>query len=414
MRSSLNCAIFIFCAISSFGAESIDQFNTIKSYFHHDWDSAKILSHNMLEKAEKEGNMFGKVKGNLFLGYILKAQKDYGKSVLYFLEGIRHAEKASYEGIEEDKIWLRRNIANTFRKFEVNELATKYNLEAIDIALNSLNKEQVINLKLNQALVYQNDEQYDKAIQLLNEILPLIDDSPYRQSEIINQIGLAYLEASNLTQAEIYFKKAFKIPSEKRLFNSLALHNLGEIYFKRGNIELAIDNLSLAINLMEQMNKTTNYNLFISYSNMGLYLSHQEKYEEALQFLTKAEKISSYMENNPEIFKLYKRFSNIYFSEGNIELGKQYTDLYYNKVESFLKTQEEIQRKDKEYNFELITKRYFDQIEKEERETFILFYFKLISGTLFFLLLATNGYTRYKKIRLRRTLERELKALKVV
>ncbi len=410
--------VFLFTAAISLSAgvttnSAKENLAAIDPYLSSNLDSALILSKAYLEKYEIERNGFGIVKGNLYLGYISNLLKDHGKTVLYYLEGIRQADLYDYDGIEVDKIWLRRNIANTFRQFEANQLATRYNLEAIEIAKNNNILSQEIDIKFNQALVYQNDEQFTESVQLFIGLLSIVTDNIYRY-RITNQIGLVYMEMGNYEEAGAYFKQLLEIPYENRSFTAKALHNLGEIAYEEGSIEKTIDNLREAVNLFESIEDVNNYNLFLSYRNIGRHLHEISKDDEALEYLKRAEKIASYAEWDAGSFEIYKTISNIYYDKGMNEIGSNYIDIYVSKTEDYLETQEEIQRRDKEYNFDLIAKRYFDEVKKQEQIASILFYSKTISGSLLFLLLLTIGYNRYQKVQLRKHLVRELVELKVI
>ncbi|MEO1253676.1 MAG: hypothetical protein AAFY41_02145, partial [Bacteroidota bacterium] len=143
-------------------------------------------------------------------------------------------------------------------------------------------------------------------------------------------------------------------------------------------------------------------------------LSEISREDEALNYLKKAESIISYAQQDPSSFKIYKTFSNVYYSQGLEDLGKKYSEIFFDKTEAFLETQKDIQRKDKEYNFDLITQRYFDQVKKQEKIASILLWSKTISGSLLALLLLTIAYNRYQKVQLRKNLVQELVDLKVI
>ncbi len=414
MRIFLHFIGIILLIHTSLASDVEEDLATIRSFFQSDWDSAQVLAKDLLIKSEKKDDSYGIVKSNLYLGYILYEQKDYAKSVLYCLEGIRQADNRNYDNIVKDKIWLRKNIANTFRQFEANQLATIYNLEAIELALESNDEDLLIGLKLNQGLVYQSADQYSEAIQMLTGILPLIEDNPYSRTEIINQIGLVYLESKDYIESKKYFEEVLEIPTDQTLFKAMALHNLGEIHYELGNTEKSITYLRQAITLMSSENQVDNYGIFLSYRNIGRYLSEVGEEVEALDFLKKAEEIASYAEHDASSYEIYKTFSNIYYSKGLDDLGKEYSEIFFNKTETYLETQREIQRQEKEYNFDLITKRYFDKVKKQEQIASILLWSKTISGSLLALLLLTIAYNRYQKVHLRKSLVRELVELKVI
>ena len=103
----------------------------------------------------------------------------------------------------------------------------------------------------------------------------------------------------------------------------------------------------------------------------------------------------------------------MYYSVNNDILGQKYSELYYNKVQEYLDSQDEIQQQDKEYNFDLITKRYFDEVESQERIASIMQTSKISIGVLVALLLVTIAYHRFDKVRVRRNIEKELTSLQL-
>ncbi len=377
-------------------------------------DSAFIYTKNLLKRFEASGNTYRIVRSNLYLGYILELKQEYGKAVIYYLEGIRYSENAEFDKVIQNKIWLRRNIANIFRKFESNSLATKYNLEAIDLAMSNNIEDLIIRLKLNQGLVYQNNEQYTEAATMLKEILPLVTTDKVRESEIINQIGLVYLQMGDLESASYYFNQLLSLPEEASLYMAKALDNLGEISYKKDNLNEGIDYLKQAIDLMESNENPEEYGLFLSYKDIGLYLLQANKLAQSEDYLKKAELLFKYAESDPSSFEVFKILSDLYFNTNRPAEGNHYSQLYFNKVQSFIETQKEIQKQDKEYNFELITRRYFDNVDKQERIASILFISKLSSGSLLVLLLLVIVYYQMGKMRLRKSIENELRALKVL
>ncbi len=412
--------LFVFILVSSFLRGSCyasnvdDQLAKIRPLFSQNLDSAYLLSKELLEESTNSGDLYGIVKSNLYLGYTLYLKEDHGKSVIYFLEGIRQAENADYDNVEIDLIWLNRNLGNTFMQFQANGLATKYNNEGIRLATKLDIESQIVDIKYNQGLVYQNNKQYDEASQILTDILPFLDSDPAYKSEILNQIGLVHLENGDHVQAAEYFNEVIENPNSSELFRAKALHNLGEIHYAEGEHSGAIEKLYEAIDLMHSIEDVEKYGLFISYRNIGQYLFKAGQIEDALFYLNKGEEIIDFADWDPSSFNLYKTYSDLYYHLGMNELGQEYSEKYFDKVQVYLETQGEIQSKDKEYNFELIAKRYFDNVEKQERIASIMFFTKLSSGSLLAILALVIIYYQMGKVRLRRSIESELRSLKVL
>jgi len=396
-------------------ALDIDQeLKVIDQFLENDLDSAQVLAENLLDASSSHDDHYGRVIANLYLGYILKKKGDFARSVIYYLDGIRYADQEYYENIESDRIWLRRNLANTFRTFNANRLATDYNLEAINIAEEIGNSKQLISLLLNQALVYQNNNQLIHSIETLKNILPLIDQGDEYYYRVTNQIGLVYLEDKDYDNAKKYFEKLLEVSDSFIPYKAKALHNLGEIAYETGSIDESINLISLAVSLKQSTPNTSEYSLFNSYKNLGRYLFEIGKIDEAEDFLIQAEKISHSSEWDPKSFEIYKTLSNLYYHSGQNDKGMKYSQLYFSKVQNFIETQEEVEKEAKEYNFDLITARYFDQVEKQEKIASILFISKLSSGSLLALLILVIFYYQFEKTRVRKSIERELRVLNVL
>ncbi len=384
----------------------------IEGYSKTNPDKAIHVSKVLLEKSEEERNLFGVIKANFWIAHLLKRKKEYGESVVYYLEGIRQAETGHYDSIFIDKIWMRRNLANTFRTHEANELATRYNLEAIEIAKKHGVFEQVVELTFNQALVYERDEQYNKAITFYRDVRRLSDSISYNnvsyKYRVLNQIGLVYLENSEYDSAIVYFDQLLDIKDPAHmLFKAQALHNIGEIHYENGDVFKTISLLWQAVSILEKIGNVE-YNLFLSYRNLGRYLYETSQIEEAIAILGKAESIISYADWDPSSFEIYQSFSNLHYSIGNEELGNAYLKIYNDEVEAYHGVKKE--------NLELITNRYFEKLEKEEKEeriASIMFYVKLIGGSLLCVFGLILGYNRVRSVRLQRSRE-ELKRDKMV
>lgn len=414
MRNFCAFLISFFLTLLAFSNGVVSELRKIDPYLSSNPDTAIHLSKKLLEASTESSNYFGMVKANLYLGF-LNEKSDPGKAVLYYLEGIRHAESAPLDSVKSDMIWLRRNLANIFRRYESNNLATEYNLQGLGLADLYGISHQIIDLKFNQALVYQNNEEYDLAISYLESILPEVDNVVFR-SRIINQIGVNFRSKEDYETSSQYYNQLLSLPEEARHLSSRAHHNLGEIAYELGDRASAIEHLKSAISILNEIGapEKHNYYLFIAYRNIGGYLLEGGETEQALSYLHEGEGIASYADHDPSSFELYKNLSSAYFNIGNNKLGNHYSQVYFEKAQGFIDLQKEIQQKDKEYNFELITKRYFDNVEKQDHMATIMMYSKISSGGLILLLILVISYYQMEKRRLRNSIEQELKTLKVL
>ena len=375
-------------------------------------DSTKIMANSLLERSIEENDLFVEVQANFILGYLTKSNEEYGVSVIYYLEAIRLAEDAEYETVLNDRISLRKNLANTFRNFKANGLATQYNLEAIKIAEEENNINQLIDLKMNQGLVYQNEKQYNLAIEMFEDVLAITPEK-YRL-DALNQLGLIQQKLKKFDQSKEYLNQLIDLAPDDHNLRATALHNLGEINAYHSDYVTSIDLINQAIDIYTTNGQNDNYGLFNSYRNKGLYLFNLKEYTEAEISLNKAVDLFEFAKSEPQSFEVYKTLSDLYYTLGEPDKGRVYQEKYFSVSQAYIDQQQEIQERAKEYNFELIVKRYFDDVEKQDRMSSVVMYSKISIGSLLVMLILVVAYFQSEKIRMRKSIEKELKTLKVL
>lgn len=400
----------IFPAVSS----SIQKEDVDRIYAIHkdDPDSAYNLSQELVQECNSNEDYYGLVKLNYLLGFLHKKDKNIGKSVLHYLEAIRFSEEADYEDLSTDAIALRYNLGNLYRTYKANDLATTYYKEAIEIADWIDDKEMLIKLKFNLALTYEQANQSDLAISLFTELLNV--SSAKREKRILNQLGLIHWQQGDLEEAKLYFNRLLNIDDGFKIYTAKALHNLGEIEYGIGNQENAIALINQSIQLKQEIKDVDGRSLFISYKVLGDYLFKKMDFTGALKVYTEAESLIEEVKHESISYELYGSLSQLSYEINNTEDARAYSNLYSSTVASYLTSKESLQETDRQFNMDLITKRYLDEVAKQEQIADILLYSKAISGSLLALLLLTIGYNRYQKVQLRKSILQDLINLKVV
>lgn len=394
------------------GSSVNDELSEIYSHLQTNSELAIDLALELKDKCENSNNYYGLVKANYYLGYLHEMKGAHGKAVIFYLEALRNSEKASYNELHKDQISLNKNLGNIFRKYNAFTLATTYNFNGIELASNHNDTAQLVSLKFNESLNLKDQEKYNESIDLFESIYQL--SNPSRKLRILNELGLLSIEQGNLNQAISYFNKLILQSSEGSSYRFKALHNLGNVHFERNSLDSAIHFYLEAISLKENSEKKDLKSLFLSYKAVGELFLLKEQYKQSEKYLSLAEEVIPSIPNHIEHFKLYELCSYYNYAIGNSSQGKYYSDLYSTKVDQYLITQSEIQESDQKYNMDLITERYFAEVDKQESIAEILMVSKLTSGGLLALLLMVIGYHRYKKISLRKSIERELMALNLI
>ncbi|MEM6643792.1 MAG: tetratricopeptide repeat protein [Bacteroidota bacterium] len=377
-----------------------------------DLDSAIVLAESILKSSLEENDKYAEIQANYILGYCQKQKKNFGVATIYYLEAIRQAESADYDELEKDKISLRKNLANIFRTFNVNGLATKYNLEAIALAKKNNMLKKQMELMRNQGLVYQEAKRYNEAKQIFLELKEIADQK--LKLIALNQLGIIAYQQGDLKEARLMYTELHEYASDYPVMKAKALHNIGQIAFHSGKRLEATSLLKNAIAIFEQSSIVDFYGLHTSYRYLGELMVLVDDHKQAERFLIKAYNLIDHVSENPESFQTYQLLSNLYFQKGDIEKGEYYLNEYSRVSMQYIERQQEIMQRDKEYNFELITKRYFDDVEKKERLKSIYAYAQYSTfGFLLIIALVIGGYQIGKR-RLQNSIAQDLRELNVL
>lgn len=405
---------FVFRSIALLAIDSIeDQVNQISKLISTHPDSAYSLGSELLTKSNSTNNDFGIVQSNYILAYLNEQKGDYGKAIIYYLESIRHAEKSSYKDVSKTLASLYKNCGVIFRKFKAFELAEEYYLSSLEYAIKSNDLNQQLSINYNLARVYRESGDEILAIEILEKYLPLTEKLSPMYFDYMNRLALSYYEVGEF-QKSININEAVinQIGDLDDKMKSYSYHNLAKSLKEIKNYKLSEYYYDMSIALTLQIKNRQQ--LFFSYYSKGLLFKETNRLSSAIPYFVKAESIIPELKNDPDYFKIYNDMADIYFNLKDFSKSKTYQDLYFSRLNTFLELQNEFQENNRRDNIDLITKRYLDEIKKQEKIASILFYSRITSGGLLLLLLFVIGYNRYEKIRVRKSIERQLVKLEIL
>lgn len=379
-------------------------------------DSAFSLALQLKTDSENENHMYGLVQSNYILAYIMDdVNGDYGKAIIYYLEAIRYAKKFSYEKKFNNLISLHKNCGVIFRKFKAYQLAIEYYEKGLEYAFKTNSESQITSISYNLSSVYLDMKNFEEAIRILEGLSNNLQSNHKKYLDVNNRLALIYLQAGYKDES---FTLANKIKTtqgnNKKLIDTYQI--LGRIHSldKRYATADTCFNLALEIANSNNLQGSQKKSYFETYRDLGNNQFAQGKYKNAEKLYKKAEVLISELVQKPSYFELYKAQANVHYNLKNYSESKHYEDLYSSSFNEYISVQEEIRETDQRYNMELITKRYFAEVDKQERIASILLYSKLTSGGLLALLFIVIAYHRFQKVRLRKSIERELIALKII
>ena len=410
--------VFIISAFDSIGASTIEErTSSIGKLIRSNPDSAYLLALDLKAESFSKDDQYGIVNSNYILAYIHdEIEAEFGKAIIYYLEAIRYAEQSTDENIRSTLISLYKNCGVIFRKFNAFELAISYYEKGIDLAKIQGNESQTISSLYNLSGVYMDMELFNEAISILEQIQITLDSKNHKYYDITNRLAICYMENGQGDQAQELAELVINSSLDKGLKTVDSYQIMGRVSTNSGNFKKAEIYLekALFIIMMQNNELRSGKSLFETHTYLGDMELANGDHQSALKHFANAEIYMTSTDQNPESFLNYKKQADSYFQIKNFVKSKAYEDLYFSELNNYLSEQQAIQDTDKRFNMDLITKRYFDQVEKQEKISSILFFSRLTSGGLLTLLILVIGYYRFEKIRVRKSIEQQLITLEML
>ncbi|MES2838087.1 MAG: sensor histidine kinase [Bacteroidota bacterium] len=208
------------------------------------------------------------------------------------------------------------------------EEGLKYSFSALKLYEQIDQKSNVVNMLVNIANVYQqqnNFKQADKYLRQAEKIGKQIDRKTVL-GNVYNTLGILYAEHNLLDSAEKFFLLSTDIREKLNDNTSIAwnYNNLGGLYVLLGKPEKAIVFLEKALAKFEQNN---NYDGQTSASNnIGEVYTQLKNYKKALEYFQYSRKLYAKTDNPDNLENLFNNLSNYYSKLGDYKTALTYSD----------------------------------------------------------------------------------------
>lgn len=178
----------------------------------------------------------------------------------------------------------------TYRQTDV-KLAKTYALKAYNSSIPSVHP--VLFSKIVNALAYSyvNTNQRDSAIYFCR--IGIKHAEAYKQDDrlifFFNRLGNLFERYDQYDSALAYYDRSYTLSRKtgKQLDEAIAKHNIGLVYYHLENYNEALDNLLQAIKI--KIDNQIEEGLELNYLNVGMIYSDQGLYDQALEYLHKAQ-----------------------------------------------------------------------------------------------------------------------------
>ncbi|MFC2103829.1 tetratricopeptide repeat protein [Bacteroidota bacterium] len=299
--------------LTNIGAQSVDYLlNIARERKIHDFDSAEsiLLAANRLAENLKETN--NQVNALILLGH------------LYF-------DNAYFENAED--------IFNQIlRDFE-----------------SELTEEQYANVKHTLGLNHIRFNNYDKAINFIQEAL-LYYEQHDKKDEIaraLKDIGGVYYYLGNKNMALDNFQKSLLLYREMNDSDGIArsYNNIGMIFRDKGNSKLALDYLNRSLEIKRSQNNE--YGIANTLGNIGDAYVRANQYDKAIEYFNEALEMWIRLSYLHGVTEVYNYLGDVYIKKGEFERA----------IENLLKGQEiSLKNNFKQrliVNYQLLSEAYF-------------------------------------------------------
>ncbi|GAB4522907.1 MAG: hypothetical protein Tsb0020_41350 [Haliangiales bacterium] len=222
-----------------------------------DGDDAIATFEELCHSARRDGDRERLACALHNLAWIYKRRGDYERSEALYRDALLCLDALELPAFESN---VRNNLGSLARLRGQLETAEHLIQEALEIARHLDDKEAIASRLNNLALVYRDRGQFDEALELLRESLALAEVLCNRRLQAQRLVNIASIVRmrGDLTAARSYLDRAAELhgmiddPSGR----SFVLLRRGSLRLAQGEIELASEDLTQALELLEKRHQT--------------------------------------------------------------------------------------------------------------------------------------------------------------
>jgi tetratricopeptide (TPR) repeat protein len=335
---------------------------------------------------ELEGEAKVKALNELFRSHI---QTDPIKAIGFTREALNLATE-----IEDRKGMAAsyNNLGVAYRNQGALEKALEYYITSMKIYEELKNNEGIATTKNNIANLYSVKRDYSQAMKYLedsyNLFVQMNDQS--RLVGSMNNLGNLYSDLQLYEKAMRYFSESYQLSEKLGQPYSDPLNNIGNIFFRQGNYQRAIENYQKALD----HEKATNNRLDMlnTLANIGIAYTKANQPKPAQNYLGQAEALANELQAYSLLPAVLKHKSENYYKQGQLKEAYQ-TLLAYDSVRekiygeessiNIAKMEMALNLQEKEKEFEILKRE--DEIKSLELRNSRLFIVLSILGVLLIL-----------------------------
>lgn len=289
------------------------------------------------------------------------------------LEKIEGYVQKSAKGFETDIVI---DFAQTLHEATINAGNYKSGLSAVQELYDAF-REQFSTNQHHKLLIYIGEfynllRNYEKTVDLMDEILPYIEDDSRLAAAYATKGSAEYRLGRNEVAVELYLKAIPLFRQENEAWKAAEMYNrLGMVYYSLEDSETAIMYFQRNIDLEEELQDPER--LANGYINIGAAYNQAGEFEKALDFYHIGAEKAEQAGRVPEIARVTMNIANIY---SELEQFDEALHFYHRSLEISKEIGLEYGILINQYN---IGNLYFDQQQYEESEEAFLAAYQLMN-----------------------------------
>jgi tetratricopeptide (TPR) repeat protein len=296
------------------------------------------------------------------------------------------------------------NLGVAYRNQGALDKSLEYYLTSMRLYTELGNKEGIATTKNNIANIYSLKKDYGQAMKYLEESNDLFKElgDQYKLIGSMNNLGNLYSDIQLYEKAEKYFSEAYQASEKIGAKFADPLSNMGNIYFKQGDFDKAVETYMTALAIeRENNNRLGMLNVL---TNLGITCSRAKQTGMAEKYLDEALKLSNELQAFTSLPTIYKAMAENYYNQGKMK-DAYVTQLKYDEAREKIYGDESsrniaqmemvVNFQQKERELEMLKKE--DEIKTLELRSSRLFIILIIMGVFIVLGLFNLFYLDRKK-----------------
>ena len=304
----------------------------------------------------------------------------------YYKEALKYYNLSLERNHPLDDIGIFLSTLNNKQLIHSNKLNIQENKKFLEAVIelfenqNSKNNYNLFPFYNNLGAIYEEEKQYNKALDLYIKSLNILINNNLNQNHIgyaviYNSIGLNYYYQTDYEKAIINYNKAINILeniNKKHDYIAITYKSIGQAYKALNDYINAEKYYKKSLELATLIFERNHYLVSDIYSELGGLYFETKKYDYALDMYKKSLLVQENLDKDNNIYKegIYASIAEIYEIQGNIEQSISY---FENELKKFSENDK------KEYNFiclqlstlysskkmSIKSKEYSDKIDKK-------------------------------------------------